>query len=120
MLDVTLLKLQGNLILPLKTELDDDSVRDLQETILKKIEQTGAKGLLIDVSVLSILDSFLGRVLVETAKMAHLMGTVTVLVGLKKEVVLTLIHLGLPLNIYTAMTLEKGIELLASKNRQKS
>lgn len=118
MLDITILKLGDCLIVPLKADLDDDLIREFQEEILRNIEKTDARGLVIDVSVLSVIDSFLGRVLVETAKMAQLMGTSTVVVGLKKEVVLTLIHLGLPLSITTAMTLEQGIELLKNKGKR--
>jgi len=119
MIDVTVLKLYDNLILPLKSELDDNSICELQSIILTKIEETNAKGLVVDVSALGVIDSFLGRVLVETAQMAKLMGTTTVLVGLKKEIVLTLIQLGLPLDINTAMTLEQGLEILSKHNRLK-
>lgn len=117
MVDFTILKLYDNLILPLESDLDDNSICNLQMAILRMIEQTSAKGLLIDVSKLNFIDSFLGRILMETSEMTLLMGTITVLVGLKKEVVLSLIHLGLSLNnINAVMTLEQGIELLDTMN----
>jgi rsbT antagonist protein RsbS len=113
--EVTILKIGKNLIVPIQIELHDQSARKLQRDILNYIEKTGAQGLLIDVSAVSIIDSFLGRLLVETAKMAKLMGTETVLVGMKKEVVLTLIHLGLTMkNLHTALNIEDGLALLKS------
>lgn len=116
MSDVAIIKIGNNIIVPIQNELHDLAAKHLQETVLIKIETTGAKGLIIDVSTLSIIDSFLGRVLVDTAKMAKLMGTATVLVGMKKEVVLTLIHLGLIIkDINTALNIEDGIDLLNRK-----
>lgn len=113
MSDVTLLTIGRNLIVPIQTELHDYAAKSLQTDILKKIEKTGAKGLLIDVSAVSIIDSFMGRLLVETAKMAKLMGTQTILAGMRKEVVLTLIHLGLKMtDLQTALNIEDGLALL--------
>jgi len=110
---VTILKIGTNIIVPLQTELHDDDARQLQTDILRRIENTGAKGLLIDISAVSIIDSFLGRLLVETSKMAKLMGAETVLVGMKKEVVLTLIQLGLRMQgLHTALNIEDGLALL--------
>ncbi|MDM8514831.1 STAS domain-containing protein [Desulfobacterales bacterium HSG16] len=111
--DVTILKIGNNIIVPIQTELHDNAARELQTEILRRIERTGVKGLLIDVSAVNIVDSFLGRLLVETAKMVRLMGTETVLVGMKKEVVLTLIQLGLKMqDLHTALNIEDGLALL--------
>ncbi|OQX27262.1 MAG: hypothetical protein BWK80_06165 [Desulfobacteraceae bacterium IS3] len=113
--EVTILKIGKNVIVPIQTELHDHAARKLQMDILNRIEKTGAEGLIIDVSSVSIIDSFLGRLLVETAKMAKLMGTETVLSGMKKEVVLTLIHLGLTMkNLRTALNIEDALILLES------
>ena len=111
--DVTLLIIGKNLIVPIQSELDDLSARSLQNDILSKIEKTGAKGLLIDISAVSIIDSFMARLLVETARMAKLMGAASVLVGMKKEVVLTLIHIGMNMKgLHTSLNLEDGLALL--------
>lgn len=123
MSDVTILTIGSTIIVPIQAELHDLAARELQSEILQKIEKTGAKGLLIDISAVSIIDSFLGRLLVETSKMARLMGTETVLVGMRKEVVLTLIHLGLELKtLHTALNIEYGLALLdrmtGSRNEQ--
>jgi len=111
--EVTILSIGSNIIVPIQVELHDNTARKLQTEILEKIEKTGAKGLIIDVSAVSIIDSFLGRLLVETAKMAKLMGAETVLAGMKKEVVLTLISLGLTMKtLHTALNIEDALSIL--------
>jgi rsbT antagonist protein RsbS len=113
MSEIAILTIGSVIIVPLQVELHDQAARNLQRNILNKIERINAKGLLMDVSGVNIIDSFLGRLLVETAKMAGLMGAETVLVGMKKEVVLTLIHLGMIMkDVRTAMNLEDGLTLL--------
>lgn len=110
---ITILKMGTNIIVPLQDDIHDRDARDLQAMILQKIQENSSSGLLIDVSALTIIDSFLGRLIGETAKMANIMGAETVLVGLKKEVVFTLIHLGLKLkDLNTALNLEEGLILL--------
>lgn len=111
--EVTILKMGNNIIVPIQVELHDRAALKLQEDILERIETTGADGLIIDVSTVGIVDSFLGRLLGETSKMAGLMGAVTVLVGMKKEVVITLIQLGMIItDLHTALNLEDGLALL--------
>jgi len=113
MAEVTILKLGQNIIVPIQVELHDRAALRLQEDILKKIEETGSSGLIIDVSAVSVVDSFLGRLLGETAKMARLIGAETVLVGMKKEVVITLIQLGMVIkDLHTAINIEEGMVLL--------
>ena len=113
MSDVTILKMGVNIIVPIQIELHDRAALKLQEDILKQIEKTGASGLIIDISAISVVDSFLGRLLGETAKMAKVMGTESVLVGMKKEVVITLIQLGMVIaNLHTALNIEDGLALL--------
>lgn len=112
-MDVTLITIGHFIIVPIQVELDDIAAKRLQDNILQKIESSSATGLLIDVSALQIIDSFLGRVLIETYKMAQLMGAQTVLTGLRKEVVLTLLHLGLTMNqLKTALNIEDGMAKL--------
>jgi len=110
-----------NIIVPIQVELHDRAALRLQEDILKKIEETGSSGLIIDVSAVSVVDSFLGRLLGETAKMARLIGAETVLVGMKKEVVITLIQLGMVIkDLHTAINLEDGMALLEKLKSGKS
>lgn len=113
MSEVTILRMGENIIVPIQVELHDRAAMKLQEDILIKIEETGASGLIIDVSSISIVDSFLGRLLGDTAKMARMMGVESVLVGMKKEVVITLIQLGMVIkDLHTALNLEEGLLLL--------
>jgi len=121
MAEVTILKMGENIIVPIQVELHDRAAVRLQEDILKKIEETESSGLIIDVSAVSVVDSFLGRLLGETAKMARLIGAETVLVGMKKEVVITLIQLGMVIkDLHTAINLEDGMALLEKLKSGKS
>ena len=121
MAEVTILKMGENIIVPIQVELHDRAALRLQEDILKKIEETESTGLIIDVSAVSVVDSFLGRLLGETAKMARLIGAETVLVGMKKEVVITLIQLGMVIkDLHTAINLEDGMALLEKLKSGKS
>jgi len=121
MSEVTILKMGENIIVPIQVELHDRAALKLQEDILKKIEETGSSGLIIDVSAVSVVDSFLGRLLGETAKMAGLIGAETVLVGMKKEVVITLIQLGMVIkDLHTAINIEDGMALLERLKSGKS
>ncbi len=116
--EVTILKMGNTVIVPIQVELHDRAAVRLQEDILSEIEGYGSDGLIIDVSAVSIVDSFLGRLLGETARMAGLMGADTVLVGMKKEVVMTLIQLGMVISdLHTALNVEGGLELLARLKR---
>lgn len=121
MAEVTILKMGENIIVPIQVELHDRAAVALQSDILREVERTAAKGLIIDVSSISVVDSFLGRLLGETAKMASLMGAETVLVGLRKEVVITLIQLGFVIRgMHTALNLEEGMELLQSLQSERA
>ena len=111
--EITIFGMGDNLVVPLQIELHDKAARDLQEDILKRIEKSSASGMIIDISALSIVDSFLGRLLGDTARMAHLMGVETVLVGMRKEIVITLLQLGYTISdMHTALNVEDGLKLL--------
>lgn len=113
MSEVTILKMGENIIVPIQVELHDRAAMKLQEDILKRIERTEATGLVIDISAISVVDSFLGRLIGETAKMARVMGAETVIAGIRKEVVITLIQLGMTLkDLHTALNMEDALELL--------
>ncbi len=113
MFEVSILKTGDNLIVPIQVELHDRAAQKVQDDILKKVEEAGSKGLIIDVSAVSIVDSFLGRLLSDTSRMARLLGAETVLVGMKKEVAITLIQLGMVFkDLHTALNLEDGLELV--------
>ncbi|MDI6777291.1 MAG: STAS domain-containing protein [Syntrophales bacterium] len=108
-----ILKMGDALILTLQTELHDKVALRLQEDILQKIYETRTKGLVIDVSAVGVVDSFMGRMLSDTATMAKTMGVETVLVGIQPEIAITLQEMGLELRgVHSALNLEKGIALL--------
>lgn len=114
---IPVLKIKDVLIVSLQVEMQDHLALELQDDILSTISRTAARGLVLDVSGMDVVDSFLGRIIADTASMAHLMGTRTVLAGLQPAVAIVLTELGLKLpQIQTALNLEKGLSLLeASK-----
>jgi rsbT antagonist protein RsbS len=119
MYEATMFRLGDTIVVPIQVELHDRAAHQLQQDVFQKIVQIGAKGLIIDVSAIYIVDSFLGRLLGETGKTARLLGAETVLVGLKKEVVITLIELGLSITeLRTARNLEDGLALLKTLQYQ--
>jgi len=110
---IPVLKIKDVLVVSLQVEMQDRLALELQDDVLSTLKRTGARGLLIDVSGLDVVDSFLGRIVADTASMARLMGAKTVLAGLQPAVAITLTELGLSLpQIRTALNLEKGLALL--------
>jgi len=110
---VPILKISDILLLSLQVELCDKLAVRVQEDLLEKIYETGARGLVIDVTAVGVVDSFLGRILSDTATMVRTMGVETVPVGIQPEVAITLEELGIELRgVHTALNLEKGIKLL--------
>ncbi|MBF0526969.1 MAG: STAS domain-containing protein [Deltaproteobacteria bacterium] len=107
--------LNGNLIVTVNSELDDDSAKQLQSDILSQTEGTSVKGVLIDVSSVRFMDSFTFSLLADTARMVSLLGARPVFVGFKAGVASALVDLKVDLDsISTALTMEDGIELLSS------
>lgn len=112
--NIPILQIGKNLIVPIQGDLHDQLVLELQGEILQRIERTSALGLILDVSALEFVDSFMARVLNDIATMAGLMGTQAVVVGMSPAIAIILMDLGLQLTkVPTARNLEKGIELLA-------
>ncbi len=93
--------------------IGDTAAVELQERIGEQIEQTGARALIIDITILDVVDSFLGRMLNDIAMMARLMGAATVVVGIQPAVAITLVELGLELKgIRTALNVEQALRLI--------
>ncbi|PLT31295.1 STAS domain-containing protein [Peribacillus deserti] len=110
---IPILKLNDMLLVSIQVVLDDQSALTLQEDLLQKIHETSASGVVMDLTSLDMIDSFIAKVLGDMVDMAELMGTKVVLTGIQPAVAITLIELGISLpNILTALDLEKGIELL--------
>ena len=110
---IPILRVADNLLVTVQTDLHDAVADAFQEDLLSAIERTGAGGLLIEVSGLDLVDSYVARVLVDTAKMAKLMGTETVIVGIRPEVAATLVRMGFTMSgVRTALNVDEGIALL--------
>ena len=104
----------GNLIVSIHTALDDEQLLRLQRDLLDRVGRDRARGILIDVGALDVLDSFAANTLAELAYMAQLRGARTVVVGIAPEVAMTLVRLGVRIPLtQTALDLEEGLEWLA-------
>jgi len=110
---VPVIRMGGVLIATVLDEVGDHDALVLQDELTEAIERTGASGVLLDVSVVETVDSFLGRLLADIATCARLLGAITVVAGIQPAVAITLVEMGLELRgIRTALTPEKGIRLL--------
>jgi rsbT antagonist protein RsbS len=110
---IPILKVGRVLIVPIQVDMDDQTVMHLQERILFELERTNARGVLIDISLLEMVDSFIGRVLSDIAAMARIMDARTVVVGMQPAVAITLVELGLELKgVDTVLNVDEGIKLM--------
>ncbi|MDF2955480.1 STAS domain-containing protein [Candidatus Alkanophaga liquidiphilum] len=110
---IPILKIGDFLVASIQIPLHDKLAVKFQQDLLQKIEKTKAKGLIVDITAIDVVDSFITRILVEIAKMAGLMGVKTVLVGLRPEIAITLVEFGMELGgIKTALDLESALSLL--------
>jgi len=110
---IPIIKMGENLIVSLKSDVDDKIAVELEINLLNKIRDTNASGVLIEVSALDMVDSFMGRLLSEIALTSATMNAYTVVVGIQPAVAITLVELGLKLKgVYTALNVEDGIEKL--------
>ncbi|ADE67331.1 MULTISPECIES: STAS domain-containing protein [Priestia] len=113
---IPILKLYDYLLVSIQWELDDQTAIQFQEDLLSKIHQTGAKGVVIDLTSIDMIDSFIAKVLGDVVSMSNLMGARVVLTGIQPAVAITLVELGIGLNdVLTALDLEKGLEKLQSE-----
>ena len=110
---IPILKVGRVLIVPIQVDMDDQTVMHLQERILAELERTGSRGVLIDISLLEMVDSFIGRMLSDIAAMARIMDARTVVVGMQPAVAITLVELGLELKgVDTVLNVDEGFKLL--------
>jgi rsbT antagonist protein RsbS len=111
---VPILKLGDVLLVSIQIDLDDLTAVRLQEDLAERIAASGAHGVIIDISALDIVDSFVGRMLSTTAAVSRVLDAETVVVGMRPAVAITLVELGLSLpGVRTALNVERGLELLA-------
>lgn len=113
---IPILKLGDVLLVSIHVDLDDQSALALQEDLSQRIVETGARGVVIDISGLEIVDSFIGRMLATVAAVSAVLDAETVVVGMRPAVAVTLVELGLSLGtVRTALDVEKGLALLAAR-----
>jgi rsbT antagonist protein RsbS len=116
---IPILQMGRFLLVTIQVDMHDRLAMTLQDDLTSRISQTSARGVLIDISALEIVDSFIGRVLGNIAKMAQVLDAETVVVGMQPAVAITLVELGLSLTgIRTALNVEKGMLLLQSAVHQ--
>ena len=110
---IPILRVGDTLLITVHTELHDTVAEAFQEDVLAAIEKSGAAELIIDISGLDMVDSYVARVLADTGRMARLMGTRSVLVGMRPEVAATLVRMGYPMEgVQTALGVDDGLALL--------
>ena len=110
---IPVLKLGHLLLVSIQVDMHDRMALALQEDLAKRIVETSARGVLIDISGLELVDSFIGRMLADIAAVARVLDAETVVVGMRPAVAITLVELGLSLpGVSTALTVERGMAML--------
>ena len=111
---VPVLKIGDILLVSIQIDMEDQVALQLQEDLAERIVATGCHGVIIDISALDIVDSFVGRTLATIASISRVLDAETVVVGMRPAVAITLVELGLSLpGIRTALNVELGMALLA-------
>lgn len=113
---IPILRLGNYLLVTIQVDLYDRLALTLESDLITMVKQTGARGVLIDISAVTIVDSFMGRILGNIAQMSKILDAETVVVGMQPAVAITLVELGLALKgVHTALNVEKGMFLLNEK-----
>lgn len=115
MADVPVIRLEGFLLVPIQEDLTDAEAEQLQRRLLETLASVRARGIVIDVSGMDVVDSYFCRVLRDTAAMSRLMGARTAVVGMNPAVAVTLTELDLTMpGVHTDLSLERGLDWLRS------
>jgi rsbT antagonist protein RsbS len=110
---IPILQMGKCLLVTIQIDMQDQTAMQLQEDLSLRVEKSGAHGVLIDVSALEMVDSFIGRMLVSISGITRILGARTVVVGIQPAVAITLVELGLSLEgVKTALNVERGMALL--------
>ena len=116
---IPILKVGDCLLVTIQVDMHDELAMSLQEDLTGQIARYGSRGVLIDISSLEIVDSFIGRMLANIAAMSRVLDAQTVLTGMQPAVAITLVELGMALpGIKTALNVERGMELLKASMNQ--
>src|SRR4051812_9244923 len=112
---IPILQMGDFLLVTIQVDMHDQLALQLQDNLTTKIEKTGARGVLLDISALDMVDSFIGRMIANISGMSRILDASTVLVGMQPAVAITLVELGLTLpGVKTALNVERGMALLRS------
>jgi rsbT antagonist protein RsbS len=115
---IPILKMGRFLLVSIQVDMDDRTALSLQDDLTGQIVKHRAQAVLIDISALDVVDSFIGRMLANTAAMARILDAETVVVGMQPSVAITLVELGLSLKgVRSALNVERGMELLRTTAR---
>jgi rsbT antagonist protein RsbS len=110
---IPILKMGEFLLVTIQVDMHDRLAMTLQDDLSEQIVTTGARGVLIDISTLDVVDSFIGRMLGNIAAISGVLGARTVVVGMRPAVAITLVELGVSLKqVRTALNVERGMDLL--------
>lgn len=117
---IPILRLGRTLVTAIQGELRDKVAQDFQDDVLSALEKRETDGIVIDISALEVVDTYVARVLLETGRMARLMGAKTVLVGMRPEIAATLVRMGYEMEgVRSALDLQQGLELLQNGRRHR-
>jgi rsbT antagonist protein RsbS len=112
---IPILRMGKALLVTIQVDMQDQTALALQEDLAARVETTGASGVLIDISALEVVDSFIGRMLASISGITRVLDATTVVVGMQPAVAITLVELGLSLEgVRTALTVERGMQLLTA------
>jgi rsbT antagonist protein RsbS len=115
---IPIYKIGANLLVSIQIDLQDQDALNLQDDLSNRIVATGAHGVVIDISALELVDSFIGRMLSTIAAVSRVLDAHTVVVGMRPAVAITLVELGLSLSgVETALDVERGLALIAARQR---
>lgn len=110
---IPILRIGSTLLVTIQVDMLDQTALALQDDLAERIAKTGASGVMIDISALEIVDSFVGRILASISGIARILSATTVVVGMQPAVAITLVELGLSLEgVKTALNVERGLEVL--------
>ena len=110
---IPILRMGRSLLVTIQVDMEDQTAMALQDDLAEQIAKTGANGVLIDISALEIVDSFVGRMLASISGIGRILDATTVVVGMQPAVAITLVELGLSLDgVKTALNVSRGMALL--------
>ena len=110
---IPILKMGAFLLVTIQVDMHDRLALTLQDDLTKRIAKDRSRGVLLDISALDVVDSFIGRMIANMSAMARVLDAETVVVGMQPAVAITLVELGLPMDgVHTALNVEKGMALL--------